>query len=299
VSAGYSRVRRLPQQTGRRLLIAGGLAVPLLGIAGVACADAGPDRTSGDGSVNRKAPADDPGSTVNEAPAGDRRATTIGRSQGGHPINVTQLGGDRRRVLVLGGQHGSPEANAVDLANAVLAHFAEREAELPKGVGLDVITIANPDGFIAGSRQFQSGIDPNRNWASGDWEPDAYDSLGRFTHGLGGPVPMSEPETRQLASWIARRRPAVVVNYHSAGGFVSTGQDGRSWELASTYATASGYPCYGPDRQPFGYRITGAMDGWLAGRGIADIFVELTTLDDAEIEENLAGLSAVLARLST
>jgi hypothetical protein len=278
-------------------LIAGGLAVPLLGIASVACADGKPHGSSADDLVAGRAPSDN-GATVNEMPTGDRRSATIGRTQGGQPIHVAQFGGDRRRVLVLSGQHGSPEANAVDLANAMLAHFAEREAELPKGVGLDIITVANPDGFIAGSRQFLSGVDPNRNWASGDWEVDAYDSLGRFTPGLGGPVPMSEPETRQLASWITRRRPEVVVNYHSAGGFVSTGQDGRSWDLAATYAAASGYPCYGPEQQPFGYRITGAMDGWLAGRGIADIFVELSTLDEPEIEENLAGLSAVLARLA-
>ena len=110
---------------------------------------------------------------------------------------------------------------------------------------------------------------------------------------------MSEPETRALASWITRRRHVLVVNYHSAGGFVSTGQTGRSWELASAYAEASGYPCFGLDRPPFGYTITGAMDGWLAGRGIADVFVELSTATDPEIEENLAGLLTVLERLES
>ena len=108
---------------------------------------------------------------------------------------------------------------------------------------------------------------------------------------------MSEPETRQLASWITRHRPTLVVNYHSAGGFVSTDQDGLSWDLAGVYAEASGYPCYGPDA-PFGYPITGAMDGWLAGRGIADLFVELSTMEEPDIDENLAGLLAVLEHLA-
>jgi len=256
----------------RRLLAAGGLAFSVLALgAEQACAQG---RASGP------------------------RRTEIGKSQGGQPITAVHLGGDRKRVLVLGGQHGSPEANTVTLADAILDYFSHRERELPKGVGLDVITVANPDGFIDGTRQYRSGVDPNRNWASGDWEPDAYDSLGRYWSGLGGPTPMSEPETRQLASWISRRRPALVINYHSAGGFVSTGQNGVSWDLADIYAEASGYPCYGPDRPPFGYAITGAMDGWLAGRRIADIFVELSTLYDPEIDENLAGLSAVLARLA-
>jgi hypothetical protein len=226
------------------------------------------------------------------------KPSVIGRSRGGRPIAVTRLGGSRRRVLVIGGQHGSPEANAVDLADAILEHFARHPSKIPRDVGLDVITVANPDGFVSGSRQYLSGVDPNRNWESGNWQPDAYDSLGRFWPGLGGPRPMSEPETREIAAWIGRSRPALVVNYHSAGGFVSTGQDGASWHLASAYAAESGYPYFGPDRAPFGYPITGALDGWLAGRRIADIFVELTTFDHPEIEENLAGLQAVLALMA-
>jgi hypothetical protein len=231
------------------------------------------------------------------APPVALKPSVVGRSRGGQAITAYHVGDDRRRVLVLSGQHGSPEANAVDLANAILQYVTEYPSVVPKGVGLDVITIANPDGYIAGSRQYLSGVDPNRNWASGDWEPDAYDSLGRFIPGLGGPAPMSEPETRQLAAWITRRRPHLVINYHSAGGFVTTNQDGLSWELAQVYAGASGYPCDGPDA-PFGYPITGAMDGWLAGKGIADLFVELSTLEDAEVEENLAGLLAVLQHLA-
>ena len=42
---------------------------------------------------------------------------------------------------------------------------------------------------MLGSRQYLSGVDPNRNWPSSDWETDAYDSLGRYYYGLGGPGP--------------------------------------------------------------------------------------------------------------
>jgi hypothetical protein len=225
------------------------------------------------------------------------RPDVVGKSRGGQPITVYQLGEGRRRVLVLGGQHGEPEANAVNLADAILRYLAENPRAIPKSIGADIITVANPDGYITGSRQYLSGVDPNRNWASGDWEPDAYDSLGRYIEGLGGPVPMSEPETRQLASWITRRRPILVVNYHSAGGFVSTSQTGLSWDLAEIYAQAGRYPCYGPDA-PFGYTITGAMDGWLEGKGIADLFLELPTFTDADVDDNLAGLLAVLEHLA-
>jgi hypothetical protein len=239
-----------------------------------------------------------PGPVHAQSAAPGQRVAVIGKSQGGQPIIVFQVGSGRRSVLVIAGQHGSPEANAVDVADTLLQYFAEHEREIPKGITLDVITVANPDGYILGYRQYLSGVDPNRNWPSVDWDTDAYDSLGRFWYGLGGPAPMSEPETRHIARWVERRRPLVVVNYHSAGGFISTRQSGLSDELSDLYAAASGYPYYSLADRPFGYPISGAMDAWLEEIGIADIFVELTTLEDPEIEENLAGLRAVLARLA-
>lgn len=228
-----------------------------------------------------------------------RQPYILGRSQGDRALVLYRVGSGKRRVLVVGGQHGSPEANAVDVAEAALIYFMRTEASLPRGVGLDVLALANPDGFVAGSRQYRSGVDPNRNWGSSDWQPDAYDSLGRPIEGLGGAAPWSEPETLALGSWIYRQRPAVVVNYHSAGGFVSTRQGGLSAELAAVYAEAAGYHFYGPESEPFGYAVTGAMDAWLEEVGIADIFVELTTPTDAEIGENLAGLVAVLQHLGS
>ena len=250
--------RHTPQAAGRisrrRLLAAGGLAASLLAVG------------AGRAGAQTSAP----------------KATVVGRSQGGQPILAYHLGGDRRRVLAIGGQHGAPEANAVTTVDAILDHFWHYETSIPKGVGLDVITIANPDGYLANSRQYLSGVDPNRNWASGDWEPDAYDSLGRYTTGLGGPAPMSEPETREIAAWIARRHPTLVINYHSAGGFVSTDQDGLSWELGEVYADASGYPCYGPDA-PFGYPITGArMVSMDNGPVLSELYSRITWGDDAE-----------------
>src|SRR5690349_7404751 len=86
--------------------------------------------------------------------------TVIGFSQGGLPLVVHQLGSGAHRILVLGGQHGGPEANTIELATALRDHFAEQPTELPPGVGLDVLTVANPDGAELGSRQFLSGVDP-------------------------------------------------------------------------------------------------------------------------------------------
>ena len=67
----------------------------------------------------------------------------------------------------------------------LLEYFAANPEAMPDGIELDVLPIANPDGLAAGSRQFSSGVDPNRNWGGSDWRSDAYDSNAVFRVGLG------------------------------------------------------------------------------------------------------------------
>lgn len=226
--------------------------------------------------------------------------SAIGFSQGGLPLVVHHLGDGPSRVLVLGGQHGWPEANTIELTRRLLAFFAERPGELPRGLRLDVMPVANPDGNESGSRLYLSGVDPNRNWETPDWQPDAFDSNGSFRVGLGGPYPFSEQETRALRDWVAQSRPALIVNYHSAGGFMFGGRDGLTGEVASAYAAASGYHWPAPSTggaRVLGYRTSGTMGVWQREQGIPGIFVELSTPSQPEFERNLAGLQAALGRL--
>jgi hypothetical protein len=229
------------------------------------------------------------------------RPRTIGTSQAGSPLVLYAVGEGAKRVLVLGGQHGAPEANTVDLVAGLLDYFASNPDGLPARIELDVLLVANPDGLGAGSRQFSSGVDPNRNWGGSDWRSDAFDSNAVFREGLGGPEPFSEPETRALADWVLANRPAFIVNYHSAGGFMFGAREGPSGELASAYAQASGYYWPAPargQRSPLGYSASGSMNVWLRETGIPAILVELSTPHDTEIERNLAGLKAVLQYLA-
>jgi predicted deacylase len=224
---------------------------------------------------------------------------TIGTSQRGLPLVVFALGSGPQRVVVLGGQHGGPEANTVELAGGLLDYFVANPDALPDGIELDVLPVANPDGLAVGSRQFSSGVDPNRNWGGRDWQSDAFDSNAVFRDGLGGPVPFSEPETRALAGWVLSNRPAFVVNYHSAGGFMFGPHDGPAAELARVYAEASGYLWPVPGGQsPLPYSASGSMNSWLREVGIPSILVELSTPRATEIERNLAGLAAVLQQLT-
>jgi hypothetical protein len=145
----------------------------------------------------------------------DPQGNVIGFSQAGEPLETFHLGRGARRVLIIGGQHGGPEANTVALARQIISFFLDWPGEVPRRLALDVMPVANPDGLKAGVRQYVSGVDPNRNWDTEDWQADAYTAVGGRA-GLGGPRPFSEQETRALADWVLRRRPALVINYHSA-----------------------------------------------------------------------------------
>jgi protein MpaA len=230
------------------------------------------------------------------------RPIIIGTSQDGMPLTLYQLGDGPKRVLLIGGQHGGPEENTVELVNGLLEYFQSNPTEVPPGIELDILPVANPDGLSRGSRQFADGVDPDRNWGGSDWRTDAYDSNAVFRPGLGGPEPFSAPETQALANWVLSTRPAFIVNYHSAGGFMFGARDGVAGELSSTYAQASGYwwpqPGVGGQRSPLPYQASGSMNVWLRDSGIPAILIELTTPRSTEVERNLAGVQAVLTDLS-
>lgn len=227
--------------------------------------------------------------------------TTIGYSQAGQPLIVHHLGGGTTSVLILGGQHGQPEANTVRLARQLLSHFQVNPGEIPASIRLDILTEANPDGLAAGSRQFLSGVDPNRNWGGPDWAADAFDSNGLFRHGLGGTEPFSEPETKALRDYVLATRPHLTINYHSRGGFLFGGRLERGAHLAAIYAAASGYGRPTPNAgrgSVLGYRATGSMNVWLAEQGMAGLLIELATSTDPEFTRNLAAMRAVLAAIA-
>lgn len=231
----------------------------------------------------------------------DAEASVIGWSQWGQPLTVHRLGNGPLHLFILGGQHGGPEANTTELAQMLMAHLTENPTEIPPHVTVDIMPEGNPDGLLTGSRQFISGVDPNRNWATLDWQSDAYDSYGRFRRGLGGAAPFSEQETEALGNWLWGVWPKYIINYHCAGGFMFGGGEGLEGELSELYSQASGYPrpTAGPGGggSPLSYRATGNMNGWTRSVGMGGCLIELASATDPEFDRNLAGVRAVLARL--
>jgi len=224
--------------------------------------------------------------------------TQVGTSQGGQPLVVYSIGQGSTRVFLLGGQDGGPEQNSAWLANDLLAYFSDDQHPLPDNVGLDILPVDNPDGIAINSRQYLSGVDPNRNWGGPDWMSDTWDANAQFRRGLGGPEPFSEPETRALAEWLTAHPPAFLVNYHSQGGFLLGPLDGVGSGLAAVYTNASGYPRPQPGVNPYPYRATGSLNVWLRSVGLGSILIELSTPTSEDFDRNLAGVQAVLAALS-
>ena len=235
----------------------------------------------------------------------ETRQTTIGWSQGGRPLIIYRHGNGPMNLFILGGQHGAPEANTTELARMLRSYLLRNPEEIPPNVTVYVMPEGNPDGLATGSRQYMSGVDPNRNWANPDWQSNAYDSNGQYSLGLGGPAPFSEPETVALGNWLRAVHPHFTINYHSAGGFMFGGGEALAGELAGLYSQASGYPrptAGGGGGSPsggsrLGYRVTGHLNGWQRTLGMGGCLVELTSPYDPEYHRNLAGIQAVIARL--
>ena len=241
------------------------------------------------------APPDDPAAVVPE--------TVIGYSLAGRPLVLRRFssGGApaARSLLLVGGMHGGWEANTVALMEQLSAHFTDAPAALPPGVDLLIVPLANPDGYPLGrvsrGRFNGAGVDLNRNWACG-WSPEAYWREQRVDPGA---QPFSEPETRALADFMRRERPAGVLFFHSAANGVFAGEcngDHGSDALAAAFGDAAGYP----HESPFtAYPVTGTAASWADGEGIPAADVELRSSTDPEFDRNLRGVLALLHWLAS
>ena len=219
----------------------------------------------------------------------------IGMSAQGREIAAHHFGSGWRTLMLIGGIHGGWEANTVRLMNELIAHFEGSAGDLPADTALIIIPVLNPDGLALGSGVFAgrmnaNGVDLNRNWGC-DWSPNAVWRQQRVNPGSAA---MSEPETRVLADYILRERPAAALFYHSTAGGVfagTCGGDRGSFALSAVVGRATGYT-YGSTFSA--YPVTGTAPDWLNQQGIPSADVELFTSTDSEFQRNLRGVVAAL-----
>ncbi|MEP7293277.1 MAG: M14 family zinc carboxypeptidase [Chloroflexota bacterium] len=232
-----------------------------------------------------------------DAPA----SSVIGYSLGARPLVAQRFGSasalTSRVLLLVGGIHGGWEGNTVTLMEALIDHFTKLPEDVPPGVALMIIPVANPDGYALGrveqGRFNNAGVDLNRNWSC-EWSAEAYWRRERVNPGA---RPFSEPETRALADFIGQTRPAGVLFFHSAANGVFAGDcggDHGSEALAATFGEAAGYLHDAPFTA---YPVTGVASNWADGEGIPAADVELRSSSDSEYEQNLRGVLAILAEL--
>ena len=136
------------------------------------------------------------------------RAGTVGRSAGGRPIVLHQLGDPRfrgGRVLVFGCIHGDECAgkNLEPIANGCPDPNAN----------IYLVPTLDPDGLAAGTRLNADGVDLNRNFPA-RWRPIGEPGDPEYA----GPHPFSEPETRLAARIVRRLHPAVTIWFHQHRG---------------------------------------------------------------------------------
>ncbi|HEY6780302.1 MAG TPA: M14 family zinc carboxypeptidase [Thermoleophilaceae bacterium] len=154
----------------------------------------------------------------------------IGRSVRGRPLRAERIGSARAPVtlLVAGPLHGNEPAG-----KQVIARL--RGARPPAGTALWLIPDPNPDGAAAGTRQNAHGVDLNRNFPF-RWQADGH-AFDTYHSGSG---PLSEPESRALASFVERLRPRVTLWYHQALRIVV--RSGGDQKLQRLYARRGGLP---------------------------------------------------------
>ena len=238
----------------------------------------------------------------------------IGQSVNGLPIEVYRFGHGPIKLILVGGIHGGYEVNTVDLAQAMIAHFQASPLD-PAGLTLLIVPDANPDAVAAyradGASLDQTGIssplerwrvnahgvDLNRNWDC-NWQRS-----GKWAGGpvSGGDAPFSEPETQALRDLILAEQPAAVVFWHSAlgaalgGGCGDSSAFNASKGLAAAYAQAAGYTASPDGTTSLDYNVTGDASDWVSMVHIPAVTVELSSHDSPELDQNLAGLRAMVA----
>jgi murein peptide amidase A len=204
----------------------------------------------------------------------------VGVSVQGRPILMASFGSGQRRVLVIGGVHGS-EFGA-DVAEQFAAWLSENPEAVPSGTRVDVVACANPDGRAAGKKGNADGVNLNGNFPTRNWKRQKYLTT------TAGPRAGSEPETQAIMRLLGTGY-VRVISLHSQGGFIDyDGPDGRA--LASQVASASGWPV--KKLGPSGL-YAGSLGTYVPERfGIPVLTVELSS---RELTPGvLAGLEAAL-----
>lgn len=223
------------------------------------------------------------------------RQEVLGQSVNGQDIIAYQFGTGSTDIVLIGGIHGAYSPNTAELAQRAVEYFSD-DATVPESVTVSIIPAMNPDGADMANniegRFNANGVDLNRNFDC-NWQSEG---MWQSRTVNGGDAVFSEPETRAVRDFIERVNPDAVIAYYSSadGVFASScnaGVSAQTLALMSTYATAAEYETF--ESFDF-YEITGDMTNWLAKRGTPAISVLLADHQGLQLQQNIAGINAVI-----
>lgn len=219
---------------------------------------------------------------------------TIGYSSKGRTIRAYYFGSGASAVVYTGAIHGN-ESSTKALMDKWIAELEANARSIPANISVVVVPIVNPDGYAAGTRTNGNNVDLNRNFGTSDWRKDITTVTNAPFPGGGGDAPMSQPETKAIASLVSRVGARLVLSYHSIGGVLMANQAGSSTSYARTYSSLSGYGNATGSSSTFEYSVSGTADDYYAEKlGVPSILVELGSHTYHQFERNQKAMWAML-----
>jgi predicted deacylase len=217
----------------------------------------------------------------------------IGRSVEQREIIAQTFGDGDRVVVLIGGLHTGPEDNTRILAEQIAAYLSAHPEAVPPSLHVVVVAAANPDGSANGWHTNAHGVDLNRNWPADDWTTNACHPVTGCQRGLGGPAPLSEPETLALYRLLEALRPEITVVWHAEAPLVEANEVPGAERYARAYGDATGYAYIA---EWSAYEITGELIDALEQRLWLRAFdVELSACCTITADEFTRNLDGVLA----
>jgi hypothetical protein len=226
----------------------------------------------------------------------------IGQSVNGVDIEAFAFGEGADAVIFVGGIHYGYATASTSLAEQVVAYFQnnpEAVAAIPTNIKLFIIPNMNPDsipspGSVA-ARVNANGVNLNSNWPC-NW-------------GAGsqiGSAELSEPESKAVYDFIVGQNAVGTVFWNTpvtdsnqravSPGSCTAEQTSISLDLTNVYANA--IPDYSAKQADPDDRFGGDATNSLDAIGIPSIFVLLNSPTDADVNQHLPAIQAVLQTYS-
>lgn len=218
----------------------------------------------------------------------------IGYSAKGRAINAYYFGSGASAVVYTGAIHGN-EVSTRALMEKWITDLETNARSIPANTSVVVVPVINQDGYAAGTRTNGNNVDLNRNFGTNDWKKDITTVTNAPFPGGGGDAPMSQPETKAIASLVSRVGARLVLSYHSIGGVLAANQTGSSSTYARTYSSMSGYSNTTGSSTTFEYAVSGTADDYYGEKlGVPSILIELGSHTYHQFERNQKAMWAML-----